>query len=145
MDVTRRNGPRLVPCHPGKIVPQRHTVFLIHHTVFHEIMNETWRWFRIAVWCVGTNHLAIIHPFFEVRTPFVALAYRLGPYSRVYDFTYISPKYVPFVKHCRLGWIHGLVGLSQQLKFISMQACDSCFRRGHHACTIAPVIFTVTN
>ena len=40
---------------------------------------------------LAPNHLAIIHPFFEVRTPFVALAYRLGPYSRVYDFTYISP------------------------------------------------------
>ena len=81
---------------------------------------------------LAPNHLAIIHPFFEVRTPFVALAYRLGPYSRVYDFTYISPNMY-------------LVGLSQQLKFISMQACDSCFRRGHHACTIAPVIFTVMN
>ena len=91
MDVTRRNGPRLVPCHPGKIVPQRHTVFLIHHTVFQEIMNETWRGSGLRFGALAPNHLAIIHPFFEVRTPFVALAYRLGPYSRVYDFTYISP------------------------------------------------------
>ena len=40
---------------------------------------------------LAPNHLAIIHPFFEVRTPFVALAYRLGPYSRVYDLrTYLQ-------------------------------------------------------